>query len=79
MSQSQQPSSVLWILVGSWTMSMAPPFPCSACEATAFFQQHNFLHCNRQKHGGGGGGDRHLVNTKFFVTAHIVVVWVTAL
>ena len=28
---------------------------------------------------GGGGGDRHLVNPKFFVAAHCVVVWVTVL
>ena len=28
---------------------------------------------------GGGGGGRHLVNPKFFVTAHCVVVWVTVL
>ena len=28
---------------------------------------------------GGGGGDRHLVNPKFFVVAHCVVVWVTLL
>ena len=28
---------------------------------------------------GGGLGDRHLVNPKFFVTAHCVVVWVTVL
>ena len=27
----------------------------------------------------GGLGDRHLVNPKFFVTAHCVVVWVTVL
>ena len=29
--------------------------------------------------GGGGLGDRHLVNTQIFVTAHSVVVWVTVL
>ena len=29
--------------------------------------------------GGGGGGGRHLVNPKFFVAAHCVVVWVTVL
>ena len=29
--------------------------------------------------GGGGVGDRHLVNPKFFVAAHCVVVWVTVL
>ena len=28
---------------------------------------------------GGGLGDRHLVNPRFFVTAHCVVVWVTVL
>ena len=28
---------------------------------------------------GGGLGDCHLVNTKFFVTAHCVVVWVIVL
>ena len=28
---------------------------------------------------GGGGGGRHLVNPKFFVAAHCVVVWVTVL
>ena len=27
----------------------------------------------------GGGGGRHLVNPKFFVAAHCVVVWVTVL
>ena len=27
----------------------------------------------------GGVGDRHLVNPKFFVAAHFVVVWVTVL
>ena len=29
--------------------------------------------------GGGGLGDRHLVNPKFFVAAHCVVVWVAVL
>ena len=29
--------------------------------------------------GRGGLGDRHLVNPKFFVAAHCVVVWVTVL
>ena len=29
--------------------------------------------------GGGGVGDRHLVNPKFFVAAHCVVVWVGVL
>ena len=33
----------------------------------------------RSPGGGGGTGDRHLVNPKFFVVAHCVVVWVTVL
>ena len=35
--------------------------------------------CRSPGGGGGGVGDRHLVNPKFFVAAHCVVVWVTVL